>query len=163
MSQRGCPRCRFLKYVRITPTCWLWTGTFYTQFGKPTYGQFYFQGRKMVASKASYLMHRGRVPAGLDVMHSCDTKACVNPGHLSVGTRSQNLLDGFAAHPGVCAGENNGRARLNWPKVRAIRAAAASGTSQNDLARQYGITQAHVSYIVRGLRWPEPVQAEAVA
>lgn len=154
MSGR-CPRCRFLKYVQITPTCWLWTGTFYTQFGKPTYGQFWFNGRRMGAHVVSYLMHAGPIPTGLDCMHSCDTKACVNPAHLSPGTRTQNLLDFFAAHPGVCAGENNGRARLTWDDVHAIRAALKNGAKQPELARIYGVHQVQISHIARGTRWPE--------
>jgi hypothetical protein len=110
-------------------------------------------------------MAGGVVPSGHDIMHLCDTKPCVRPDHLTTGTRSENVRDGFRnpANRGVCAGENNGRNRLTWNDVRAIRAAAAKGARQADLARQYGITQAHVSHIVRGLRWPEPVQAEAVA
>lgn len=144
------------RYYRVDPSgCWIWTGSRYTQFGKPTYGQTSYNGKRMGAHKASYLVHVGPIPEGLDVMHSCNVKACVNPAHLSTGTRSQNLLDGFAAHPGVCAGENNGRARLTWDDVHAIRAAGKAGTLQRELAARYGVTQAQISQILRGSRWPE--------
>jgi predicted DNA-binding protein (UPF0251 family) len=67
------------------------------------------------------------------------------------------LLDGFAApsNRGVCAGENNGRARLTWDDVHAIRAARREGWSQPDLALRYEVSQVQISHILRGTRWPE--------
>lgn len=159
-----CAVCRFIRRVQLDKTgCWLWTGSRYTQFGRPTYGQFMLNGQRMGAHRAAYLMFKGAFTSGLEMMHSCDVKQCVNPDHLSEGTHSQNLRDGFAAHPGVCAGENHGRARLTWPIVDAIRSAAASGTKHADLATQYGVSQPHISMIVRGLRWNEQVRSQAVA
>lgn len=160
-----CPGCRLLKHVQVDVAtgCWRWTAARYTQFGKPTYGQSSLHGQRTGAHRIAYMLWKGDVTPGLDVMHSCDIKDCVNPEHLSLGTRSQNLLDGFAAHPGVCAGENNGRARLTWPIVRAIRAASASGVQQPELAARHGVSQSHISQIVRGLKWPESQADEAVA
>jgi hypothetical protein len=152
VTSRSCPLCRLLKYVQITETCWLWTGSFNTQFGKPTYGQFYVEGRRIGAHVASYLIHKGPVPARMDVMHSCNRKACVRPDHLSVGTRTQNVLDGFAAKPGVCAGENNGRAVLNWDIVHLIRSV---GGRTMDLAAQYHVSTTSITAIKKGRKWPE--------
>jgi hypothetical protein len=166
MSGR-CAHCRLHRRIQITPTCWLWTGSRSTQFGRPTYGQFMLAGRRMGAHVASYILHVGPVPDGLDILHSCDVKHCVNPAHLRPGTHTENIREAFAKLPaGHFAGENNGRNRLTWNDVRAIRAAAAKGARQADLAAQYGVAQAHISQIVHGKRWrpeTEPVQAEAVA
>jgi len=120
-----------------------------------TYGQMTYRGKRMGAHRASFLMHGGTVPDGFDVMHWCDVKPCVRPDHLSAGTRTENLLDGFAspANRGVCAGENNGRARLTWDDVHAIR--AARGLNQPALAALYGVSQVQISHILRGTRWPE--------
>lgn len=173
VMSRGCDHCRFHKYVAITTDCWLWTGTFYTQFGKPTYGQSWLRGRRTGAHRVSYELHVGPVPAELDILHSCDVKACVNPAHLRPGTHSENIREAFAKlPPGHFAGENGGNARLTWDDVHAIRAARAAGALQPDLARQYGVHQVHISHIVRGRRWLEStcpihgsvkVPAEAVA
>ena len=48
-----------------------------------------------------YLAHRvmweawsgQKIPKGMYVMHSCDTPACINPHHLSVGTPQENARD----------------------------------------------------------------------
>lgn len=153
--------------------CWIWTGSAYSnpKTGERTYGQTTYAGKRTGAHRASFLLHGGTVPDGYDVMHACDTKSCVRPSHLSAGTRSENLLDGFAspANRGVCAGENHGRARLTWAILHTIRAALATGASQADLAREYGVTQSHISHIANGKRWPEDtcpvhgVAAESVA
>jgi hypothetical protein len=166
VTSRSCPLCRFMKYVTITPTCWLWTGSFNTQFGQKTYGQFYLEGRRIGAHVASHLIYKGPVPARMDVMHSCNVKACVRPDHVSVGTRTQNILDGFRDKPGVCAGENNGRAVLNWDIVHLIRSV---GGRTMDLAAQYHVSTTSITAIKKGRKWPEsscPVHgqfAEAVA
>ena len=159
-----CDRCRLLKYVQITPTCWLWTGTFYTQFGRPTYGQFYLAGKRTGAHRASFIIHKGPVPDGLDILHSCDVKACVNPEHLRAGTHQENIAEAYAKKPaGKYGGENHPRARLDWPSVRAIRAASAEGVSHADLGSRYGVTPTHINHIVKGLRWVEPRAAEVAA
>jgi hypothetical protein len=40
-----------------------------------------------------YKINKGEIPEGLEVMHSCDNPACINPEHLSVGTHQQNIQD----------------------------------------------------------------------
>jgi len=52
------------------------------------------------------------------------------------------------------AGIRNPRARLTPRSVAEIRADAASGMSQADIARKYGVGQQHVSRILCGKRWP---------
>lgn len=42
------------------------------------------------AHRVSYEAFNGFVPNGLDVHHTCNTKACINPAHLVVMTRAEH-------------------------------------------------------------------------
>lgn len=70
--------------------CWLWDG-----YCMPNgYGVVRDDERtKILAHRASYAVHNGPIPKGMNVCHSCDVPSCVNPSHLWVGTQADNLDD----------------------------------------------------------------------
>ncbi|UOF77959.1 endonuclease [Caudoviricetes sp.] len=83
---------RFWAKVQVTDTCWLWLAS----TRGAGYGQFWTGERLEDAHRYSYRMHKGAIPQGQVVMHSCDNRLCVNPDHLSLGTQKDNLLDMYA-------------------------------------------------------------------
>lgn len=54
---------------------------------------FTVAGQKFRAHRYSYAMLHGMPPSTIDVCHTCDTPQCVNPEHLFVGTRTDNMRD----------------------------------------------------------------------
>jgi len=81
---------RFMQYVvKDEKTgCWNWIARRYVN----GYGQFWL-GKIMKASRASHMIFKGPIPAGLMVLHTCHNAGCVNPEHLYAGTHEQNMID----------------------------------------------------------------------
>lgn len=82
---------RFWRYVNKIEGCWLWTGC-KTEGG---YGRIGIgkSGLMEPAHRLSYRMFNGPIPEGAWVLHKCDVRACVNPEHLYLGDRAQNMRD----------------------------------------------------------------------
>lgn len=80
------------KYEPVTETgCWIWTAS----IGGGGYGQIGSGGRKqpLLAHRASWQIHFGQIPDGMQVCHKCDVKLCVNPDHLFLGSQIDNMQD----------------------------------------------------------------------
>ena len=94
-------------YLVDTKGCWIFQGS---KMGQMGYAQLcdYYRGTRL-GHRASYMMHIGEIPSGVDVGHICDTPACINPSHLILQTRSQNIQQAFTRGRGV---SNWGRAAI---------------------------------------------------
>lgn len=152
-SKDGTPAMdRFMQKVRFGASeCWYWVG-FVDQLG---YGVFKIFGENK-AHRAAHILFKGPIPAGMKVMHSCDTRCCVNPDHLQVGTQAENVADmhkkGRGKSVGL-SGERNPMARATNEVVSAIRIAVANGAKQIEMVRKYKLSPMTVSRIVRKVSW----------
>ena len=67
--------------------CWVWT----KGMNNSGYGSVRINGEPFGAHRASYMIFKGDIPQSMDVHHVCENKACVNPEHLELLTRSENV------------------------------------------------------------------------
>ena len=95
--------------------CWLWfKGVNHAGYGVT---------HKGLAHRLSWTAFRGEIPGGMHVLHKCDTRCCVNPNHLFLGTNYDNVQDKIRkGRPmGGAGGSKNPSAKLNEEDVACIR------------------------------------------
>ena len=108
----------------------------------------------------------GEIPNTFCVCHTCDNRKCVNPKHLFLGTRADNMQDmlrkgcgnkacgdnqGLRRHPErVPRGERNGHAKLTDAQVMEIR--TAKKTAQ-EFAAAFNVSRATIYDIRRYKTW----------
>lgn len=157
-SHRGRVRStadRFWDKVDTSGDCWVWTGKIATT----GYGRIYDGVSRMLnAHRYSWVLHNGPIAAGLQVCHTCDNRACVNPDHLFLGTQQENMDDMFNkgrnSEPPRLLGEKHGNAKLTAGDVRTIRRLYANGNvTMNQLAEEFGVGFSNISKIVNRVAW----------
>lgn len=126
--------------ARIEPIpiagCWLYCGPLNNQ----GYGTF---GGRELAHRYSYELHKGKIPTGLHILHTCDVRSCVNPEHLYAGTEGHNRRDALIR-------DRLSVAKLTTAQVQAIR---LSNKSLITLAHEYKVGWLAISRIRKGKTW----------
>lgn len=68
--------------------------------------------RTTSAHRYAYEIWIGPIPDGMNVLHKCDNRSCINPNHLFLGTQQDNIRDmhakgrgprGYRRDPATCA------------------------------------------------------------
>lgn len=143
---------RFWEKVQKSDACWEWTAALMGSIG---YGNFWLEGRPVLAHRFSYELAYGRIPDGMQVLHKCDNPKCVRPEHLFLGTQADNMRDKVKkSRQWRPRGEQANGSKLTWKDAAEIRARyAAGGISQTKLAEEYGTHQTNISKIILGKSW----------
>jgi len=141
---------RFNVWIHKTESCWNWTGTIH----RHGYGMVCVGGRAKIASRVSYELFVSAIPDGMQVLHKCDNRMCVNPDNLFLGTNSDNVQDRVAkGRSAVSIGERNANAKLSEEQVREIRRLRTAGERPKDLGLKFGVAAAHITQIAKGRAW----------
>jgi HNH endonuclease len=119
---------------------------------KAGYVKYWHNGKSIDLHRFAYLSLFGRILDGLHVRHACDRKSCISPVHLSVGTHADNMAD-MVARKRQPYGERNARAKLTDQLVLEIYARLEAGHSQASLAREFGVSNALISLLAKGMGW----------
>jgi hypothetical protein len=145
--------------------CWLWKGA----LSSNGYGSYWLgpRGKRKwyTAHKASWILHKGPVTGGLNVLHRCDNRACVNPSHLFLGTQSENIKDMVSKKRGNY--ENRARGTLNKASklkdsdIPKILEEYTLGENKSALSRKYGVTRRAIHLIIENLTWKHVTRSQA--
>lgn len=133
--------------------CWLWQGA----MSANGYGSFK-TGRKVCdgAHRVAYTLFNKASPGAMHVCHKCDDPRCVNPNHLFLGTRTDNMQDKIRkgrSRNGDQRGEKNPRSKLSADQVAEVKAKILSGKTNTSIAKDYGVSHHLISKIRRGKAW----------
>lgn len=92
--------------------CWEWTGSIYSSgYGQFYYGEINGKEKQGKAHKAAWILLRGPVAEGMQVLHKCHNRRCCNPNHLYLGTHMDNMKDREEA-----GRTSKGEARYNFKR-----------------------------------------------
>jgi hypothetical protein len=94
MARKRKPFSSYIKIDSIT-NCWLWMGSRV----RSGYGSIKVNGSMIGAHRYAMYLYRGfdlSSPKMILHLNSCPNKSCVNPEHLYIGTRADNLKDAIS-------------------------------------------------------------------
>ena len=156
---------RFWEKVDKSGTCWLWTAAKYHD----GYGMFgVTRSTPRRASRVAFGLAFGAFDESLDVLHTCDTPACVRydevgvwvvdgveyprRGHLFLGTNKVNAHD-MLAKGRERVGERAGRSKLKSADIPVILLRLSRGETQTGIAADHLVSQSLISQIACGAAW----------
>ena len=137
---------------RSPSECWLWLAAL-TPGG---YGRFSLRGTLLTASRVAYKLSHGAVPDELDVLHSCDVRACCNPAHLRVGTAADNARDREGRNRHRHPGRPKAWRKLAPDTVRLIRSQAQL-YSTREHARRHNLSYDAMRKVLNFITYKEVV------
>ena len=151
-------RDRLYGKTRVNPytDCWEWQGYKRNGYGRITTGSRTDGTRRTSsAHRVSYELEHGEIPEGMEVCHKCDNPSCINPKHLFLGTRQDNVNDREAKGRNIVqSGEAHSRAKLTQKEVKEARQKRASyNIPYAKLADKYGVCKKTMMNAIKGKNW----------
>lgn len=152
--------------------CWEWTGA---QNGRG-YGQIW-NGEKTM--QAHWFLLPEKPQKGFEACHKCDNRKCVNPSHIFIGTRSDNMQDCVKKGRNKASvkraktlwmfrkkwslGEENKTSKLTSEQAMICKCAPKVFGMKSFLAKTFGVSNSVITRIMNGKSWPHlgnPTEAD---
>lgn len=138
---------RLLKNYKVIGDCWEWTGS-KTRDG---YGVIGIGRKQYRASRMSYTIHKGFIPSGMCVCHTCDNPLCINPDHLFLGTHKENTQDMMKkGRKSIMIDTDHPLTKITHEQRKSVISLRRSGKSLNEIAALYGVVFQTISRICNG-------------
>ncbi len=151
----------FEKHVIRKEGCWGWNGSI-ARGGYPVMSCRPSIGPDR-GHRASWVIHKGKIPEGLFVCHHCDNPICTNPDHLWLGTQKQNNDDKISKcrqskiPPPHKRGKENGASKLSDEQVIEIKKLLKEGKSTYLIGPIFGVSKTTILRIKKGTHWKHVV------
>ena len=114
------------------------------------------------AHRHVFSMLNGAIPSGMDVCHTCDNRKCINPAHLFLGSRLDNMLDAKSKGRLSCGdrhslavpkGEDCPGAKLSTEKVRFIRYLSGGPATNRAIAARLEVSPSLIGLVINLKIW----------
>jgi len=147
----------FEKHVIRQEGCWSWKGPI-SKGGYPVMSCNPEIGSDR-GHRASWIIHKGKIPQYMHVCHRCDNPICTNPDHLWIGTFKENNDDKIAKgrgryiKPPHKVGIENGASKLKENQVKEIKNLIKNGRSSYSIAKEYNVSKTTILRIKNNKNW----------
>ena len=122
--------------------CWEWKGGSYTtgygQLSKKTWGDDY-------THRWSWMHYNNKaIPDKMLVRHKCDNRCCVNPDHLEIGTKPDNVRDMTERH------YKPHNRLFTKEQIQEIKTLREAGIMYKDIAEKFNCNRRTIERIFTG-------------
>lgn len=128
--------------INLLNNCWEWQKCVQGN----GYGRLNFNRKSDYVHRFAYKAWIGNIPLKKDICHTCDNRKCINPEHLFVGSRKDNMQD--AKKKGRIAQRDKlPQSKISVDKIPSILARVKSGEKYQDIAKDFGVVRHTINNI----------------
>jgi len=143
--------------------CVIWNST----ISSSGYGSFDYKNKTYYTHRLSFMINKNngdKIPEydndgeKLVIRHKCNTKLCINPDHLQLGTNWENCYIDKIEEGSLKIGQDCNFVKLSEEDAISIKNSSIGieeegYMTQSEIAIKYGVSQVCISFIINGKTW----------